>query len=84
MDEDRSLDEFANRDGDDGEAGGGGIEVDDGADGEANEIGDDERDPATATSTVSTSGSDCDRCGSTVERRWLDDGEYVCSDCKQW
>ncbi|MFC7202743.1 hypothetical protein ACFQJC_04400 [Haloferax namakaokahaiae] len=26
----------------------------------------------------------CPRCGTAVQKRWLDDDEYVCDDCKSW
>ena len=29
-------------------------------------------------------GVDCADCGATVERRWRDDGRFVCPDCKDW
>ena len=41
-------------------------------------------DPTTATSTWTADGADCDRCGERVERRWLDDGDRLCPDCKSW
>jgi len=44
----------------------------------------DEVTPATATATWTTGGADCERCGDRVERRWLDDGDRVCPDCKTW
>ncbi|MWV63748.1 hypothetical protein GRS48_02755 [Halorubrum sp. JWXQ-INN 858] len=41
-------------------------------------------DPAVSTSTWTTGGAACDRCGAVVERRWVDDGETVCADCTAW
>jgi len=29
-------------------------------------------------------GANCADCGATVERRWRDDGQFVCPDCKDW
>lgn len=29
-------------------------------------------------------GADCPRCGAAAERRWRDDDELVCADCKGW
>lgn len=29
-------------------------------------------------------GSECENCGETVARRWRDDGQMVCNDCKDW
>jgi len=83
MPEDHSLDEFEGSD-DDSE------DTDDtaGADASAAEpddtVIDDDPSPATATSTWTTGGADCERCGERVERRWLDDGDRVCPDCKLW
>lgn len=42
-----------------------------------------------ATSAVSTSnwtrgGRACETCGTSVERRWREDGALVCVDCKAW
>ncbi len=41
-------------------------------------------DPAVATSTFHTDGAACESCGDSVSRRWLDDGAYVCLECKAW
>ena len=41
-------------------------------------------DPAVATSTLHTDGAPCESCGESARRRWLDDGAYVCTDCKEW
>jgi len=41
-------------------------------------------DPAVATSTLVPDGAVCESCGESVRRRWLDDGAYVCSACKEW
>ena len=41
-------------------------------------------DPATSTLRWSSDGAACDACGATVERRWEDDGAFVCGDCKTW
>jgi len=40
--------------------------------------------PATVTYQWTPAGASCDRCGARVERRWRDDGAYVCEDCKEW
>jgi hypothetical protein len=29
-------------------------------------------------------GAECVRCGGAAERRWRDDDELVCADCKPW
>ncbi|WP_436902857.1 DUF7573 domain-containing protein [Halovenus halobia] len=41
-------------------------------------------DPAVATSTLHSDGIACESCGESVRRRWLDDGAYVCAECKEW
>ena len=41
-------------------------------------------DPATPTCRWTPEGSACESCGSVVERRWADDGAFVCDDCKAW
>ncbi|MFC6753156.1 DUF7573 domain-containing protein [Halorubrum tibetense] len=43
-----------------------------------------ETDPATSTSAWTTGGAACDRCGERVTRRWADDDDLVCPDCKTW
>jgi hypothetical protein len=40
--------------------------------------------PAVATSTLHTDGTPCESCGESVRRRWLDDGAYRCTECKDW
>lgn len=40
--------------------------------------------PAVATYSWHPDGATCEICETTVERRWLDDGAYVCADCKKW
>lgn len=44
----------------------------------------DEPGPAVATYGWHPDGATCEVCETTVERRWLDDGAYVCADCKKW
>lgn len=41
-------------------------------------------DPTVATSTLHTNGEPCESCGESVQRRWLDDGAYRCTECKEW
>lgn len=41
-------------------------------------------DPATPTMRRTPGGAPCDGCGEPVERRWHDDGAFVCADCKEW
>lgn len=43
-----------------------------------------EAEPAVSTYRWTPDGAACDDCGETVERRWLDDGDYVCAGCKEW
>lgn len=40
--------------------------------------------PATPTMRFAPDGAVCESCGETVERRWHDDGAFVCADCKAW
>ncbi|TQQ80194.1 DUF7573 domain-containing protein [Halonotius roseus] len=40
--------------------------------------------PATATYRWQPDGAACGDCGATTERQWLDDGAFVCPDCKSW
>jgi len=40
--------------------------------------------PAAATYRWDPEGRACADCGATVERRWRDDGAFVCADCKEW
>lgn len=73
--DDTSLDEFL----DDGEAR---SHADDG--GVAGD-GDGERVAQTvSTYTFTPEGAACAACGDEVRRRWRDDGDLVCEDCKRW
>jgi len=74
MPEDRSLDEFGGENGDAAD--------DDSVDTDAADA--DAPTPATATATWTADGADCERCGERAERRWLDDGDRVCPECKAW
>lgn len=40
--------------------------------------------PATSTYAWSPDGGECAACRDAVERRWRDDGDLVCADCKSW
>jgi hypothetical protein len=40
--------------------------------------------PAESTYSWSPAGATCASCGATVERRWRDEGDLVCADCKSW
>ncbi|WP_418281564.1 DUF7573 domain-containing protein [Halorubrum sp. DTA98] len=40
--------------------------------------------PAVSTSSWTTDGDACDRCGDAVERRWREGESFVCIDCKDW
>ncbi len=90
MSEDRSLDEFAGEgtmnDGGDAESDSSDAGVDGApADADADETNvAPDPDPATPTADWTADGAGCERCGATVERRWLDDGDRVCADCKAW
>lgn len=81
---DRSLDEFVpsaqesdDESGDETEAAGESSE-ETGVDGQT------AVDPAESTYAWSPSGATCDACGASVERRWRDEGDLVCADCKSW
>lgn len=52
-------------------------------DGAAGETPDDGADPAVPTAAWRPGGA-CDACGDPAERRWRDDGAFVCPDCKEW
>lgn len=40
--------------------------------------------PAETTFASSRVGGTCDVCGSSVQRRWQQDGQLVCPSCKEW
>ncbi|WP_049971815.1 DUF7573 domain-containing protein [Haladaptatus cibarius] len=40
--------------------------------------------PARATYDWTPGGIACECCGESVEKRWRDEGEMVCADCKEW
>ena len=40
--------------------------------------------PASVTYRWQPDGSVCAQCGATTETQWLDGGQFVCPDCKQW
>lgn len=77
---DRSLDEFLGG-GSDSET-----DADDaGDDGKApNEAPVNEPEPAVSTTAFDPEGAACASCDATVRRRWRDDGELVCGECKPW
>ncbi|WP_075937901.1 DUF7573 domain-containing protein [Halosegnis longus] len=74
---DRSLSEFAD-DGDEQDASDAG-----GDDGDADSV-DDTPGELLATAQFSPDGTPCEKCGAVVVRRWHDDGQFVCADCKNW
>lgn len=41
-------------------------------------------DPSTPTHRWVPEGAACESCGTVVERLWIDDGAFVCDDCKEW
>jgi hypothetical protein len=82
MSEDRSLSDFV---------GGGHGESDAAADGDDTDSAPADAgsesaavDPLATTYAWSPSGAVCASCGATVERRWRDEGDLVCTDCKSW
>ncbi|MDZ5811780.1 hypothetical protein U4E84_10555 [Halorubrum sp. AD140] len=99
MPEDRSLDEFAASDApaaDEGvESEGAESERAEseceavGTDGDRSPVSDEiptgtHVEPATSTAAWRSAGAACDRCGDRVTRRWIDDGDVVCANCKEW
>lgn len=40
--------------------------------------------PATSTARWGHDGQVCEQCGTAANRLWNDDGEFVCSPCKDW
>ncbi|RLM67935.1 hypothetical protein DVK05_08885 [Halorubrum sp. Atlit-8R] len=98
MAEDRSLDDFAAADGDADESAESGTDdaesdpeedpadADDAVDAaDAPDVDDrSDVDPAVATSTWHADGTECDRCGERVERRWREADAFVCADCASW
>jgi len=40
--------------------------------------------PAVSTYVWSATGGECAACGATVDRRWRQDDELVCPECKEW
>ena len=78
MSEDRPLTEFT----DDSSESEANDDLD--SDDEVTAVADPAADPATATYRWEPDGKACARCGATTERQWLDDGEFVCPDCKAW
>lgn len=58
--------------------------TDDAADNADNADGVDAVEPLDPTYGHSPDGAPCAVCGGQVTRRWHDDGDYVCADCKEW
>ncbi len=89
--EDRTLEEFAAADGGGGE---GGDAPDGTADGDdpdvdateapSGAVDADAVDPAEPTYNVSPDGAPCATCDASVTRRWRQEGDYVCGECKEW
>ena len=94
MPEDRSLDEFAGEGSGDAEKPAADEEFNESEDGratgedghdDAERLDDDPTDgTATSTSAWTAAGAGCQRCGARVSRRWRDDGDLVCAECKEW
>lgn len=40
--------------------------------------------PTAGTYRWTPDGAECADCGTIVERRWRDEAEFVCRDCKEW
>ena len=88
MARDRSLDEFLGgeqRDPDDETDEADETDPDDEPiESESSEALDDAVEPAVSTYAFSPDGASCAACGTVVQKRWRDDGELVCPDCKRW
>jgi formamidopyrimidine-DNA glycosylase len=41
-------------------------------------------DAAISTYGWTPDGTACESCGETVNRRWRDERQFVCADCKPW
>jgi hypothetical protein len=54
------------------------------SDSDTDEAGTPEVEPATSTARWGQEGQVCDRCGTAAGRLWNDDGQFVCSPCKDW
>lgn len=68
MSDERSLTEFSS------------TEADTGASTETDDI----TEPATVTYRWQSDGAVCKQCGASSKKQWLDNGEFVCPDCKSW
>ena len=89
MSRDRSLDEVLGGEQRDAEPpddpdGDGADDDPDGDGADDDPDGDDAVEPAVSTYAFSPDGATCAACGAVVEKRWRDDGDLVCPDCKQW
>jgi len=40
--------------------------------------------PAVSTYVWDDGGGECAACGATVDRRWRQEDDLVCADCKEW
>jgi len=91
----RSLDDFLDAGDDDAGDDTGSVETGDrdrdgeatGTDGEgATDAKSDDDRPGPAVSTYAwyPGGGECAACGAAVERRWRQDDDLVCPDCKEW
>jgi hypothetical protein len=82
--DDRSLDEFA-RSGEDAESTTESSEpapvTSDSTSGERSQG---TVEPATGTARWSGDGEACGACGDRVSRLWFENGQMVCSSCKEW
>ena len=87
MGEDRPLTAFtgeaedAETDPDDGHD----AETDPDADSDTTTEGDGSQSPGPAgTYRWDPDGAECPRCGAPSDRQWIDDGAFVCPECKSW
>ena len=83
MSEERSLTEFSSTEPATGEAegktSGGSDGVDTKMDNQSTET-----EPATITYRWQPEGVVCTQCGTSTQKQWCSNGQFVCPDCKTW
>jgi len=60
------------------------VDSDSEGDNDSNEEGAAGVEPATSTARWGHEGQVCERCGTATNRLWNDDGQFVCTSCKDW
>ncbi len=77
MSEERSLTEFSSTDAAE-------VQADDSEPNNGDADDAESIEPATVTYRWRSEGAVCAKCGDSTEKQWLDDGAFVCPDCKSW